>query len=32
VTGQFVCGNKECNEKGDLGSYEVRRNEQIIRL
>ncbi|ONK76409.1 uncharacterized protein A4U43_C03F27470 [Asparagus officinalis] len=21
--GQFVCGNKECNERGGLGSYEV---------
>ncbi|KAJ6814778.1 protein FRA10AC1 isoform X1 [Iris pallida] len=21
--GQFICGNKQCNEKDDLGSYEV---------
>ncbi|RZS05410.1 hypothetical protein BHM03_00035923, partial [Ensete ventricosum] len=22
--GQFICGNKKCNEKDGLGSYEVR--------
>jgi hypothetical protein len=24
VTGQFICGNKHCDEKDGLASYEVR--------
>lgn len=29
-TGQFICGNKHCNEKDGLASYEVRYSSHYI--